>query len=250
MAKYRPGLHKQISAIFDGVPIPKPNGTQQAPHKARASEAGYIPPEPAAHIPSAATINRSTVPQIPQPQHPPKPVAIDTTEYSANEKTAKTTWKQTLENIKLKLFAPKPGIDRKRQVTMAVMIPVLSIILIVALSHALMTAPPPAVTKADTIEHANAIARSGYEPDWRIPEPYPTGLRDPMQIGPATAASSQTATLRVKGIVYSQDNPSAVIGDKIVRQGDKIRGVTIVKINRDSVQFQLNGKTWTQKVQK
>ncbi|GAI39939.1 unnamed protein product, partial [marine sediment metagenome] len=59
-----------------------------------------------------------------------------------------------------------------------------------------------------------------------------------------------TSGLIVKGIVYNEDNSSAVIGVQIVHEGDKVSGVTIIKINEKSVDFEMNGKRWTQKVQR
>ena len=54
----------------------------------------------------------------------------------------------------------------------------------------------------------------------------------------------------MKGIVYSKDDPSAVIGNRIVHEGDEVLGVTIIKINEKSVEFERNKKRWTQKVQR
>ena len=110
--------------------------------------------------------------------------------------------------------------------------------------------PSSKKTKNLSLGPAIAVAASKDEIDWQIPEPYPTTLRDPMQFGRVTAAQAATGGLIVKGIVYSQDSPSAVIGTQIVREGDKVLGATIVKINKDSVEFEMNGKTWTQKVQR
>lgn len=52
----------------------------------------------------------------------------------------------------------------------------------------------------------------------------------------------------VTGIVYSADKPSTVIDGKIVREGDTIHDVKVVKIHRDNVEFEKNGKVWKQKV--
>jgi hypothetical protein len=54
----------------------------------------------------------------------------------------------------------------------------------------------------------------------------------------------------VKGIVHSPDNSCAVIGDQIVHEGDKILDAVVIKINKNSVEFEANGKKWTQKVQR
>jgi len=48
--------------------------------------------------------------------------------------------------------------------------------------------------------------------------------------------------------VYSEDKPSVVIGNRIVHVGDKINGVTIARINKDSVEFEKDGETWVQRV--
>jgi uncharacterized membrane protein len=51
----------------------------------------------------------------------------------------------------------------------------------------------------------------------------------------------------IKGILYSEDNPSALIGETIVAEGDIIDGVKVVKINRDTVEFEKDGEKWTQR---
>lgn len=92
-------------------------------------------------------------------------------------------------------------------------------------------------------------ASSDSKADRQVQEFYPTTLRDPMRFGSVTT-HTDTSGLIVKGIVYSKDNPSAVIGDQIVHEGDKVLDVTIIKINEDSVEFETNGEKWTQKVQR
>ena len=68
--------------------------------------------------------------------------------------------------------------------------------------------------------------------------------------GPTSAPGAQDGELAVRGILYSQDKPSAVIGNQIVHEGEKVSGATIQKINKDSVEFELDGKKWTQQIQK
>jgi hypothetical protein len=50
----------------------------------------------------------------------------------------------------------------------------------------------------------------------------------------------------VTGIIYSTDNPCAVVDNRIVSVGDVADGATIVKINPSSVEFEMDGKKWTQ----
>lgn len=52
----------------------------------------------------------------------------------------------------------------------------------------------------------------------------------------------------VTGITYVEEEPSAVVGYDIVHEGDTIHGVKVVKIYRDKVEFEKDGKRWTQEV--
>ena len=130
---------------------------------------------------------------------------------------------------------------------MVILVPVLLIALIFVFTRVLSSSSPQ-ITKAQSFDQANAAAASN-KIDWQIPEPYPATLRDPMQFGSVTTTQDGTGKLIVKGIVYSENNPSAVIGNQIVHEGEKVLGATIVKINKDGVEFEMNGKKWTQKVQ-
>jgi len=53
----------------------------------------------------------------------------------------------------------------------------------------------------------------------------------------------------VTGILYSKDDPSAVIDGQIVHEGDTIHGAEVVKIHRDKIEFEKSRKKWMQKVQ-
>ncbi|MHC4104580.1 MAG: hypothetical protein ACYSR9_06540, partial [Planctomycetota bacterium] len=82
-----------------------------------------------------------------------------------------------------------------------------------------------------------------------------TTLRDPMQLGPVMTGTNKTETnelakLIVSGILCSEDKSSAIIGNRIVHEGDQIQGANIIKINKEGVEFEMNGKKWTQKVQR
>jgi len=48
------------------------------------------------------------------------------------------------------------------------------------------------------------------------------------------------------GITYNENKSFAIIGTKIVGEGDTIDGVKIVKINKETVEFEKDGKRWTQ----
>ena len=131
---------------------------------------------------------------------------------------------------------------------MVILAPVLFIVLIFMFIRAFST-PSQKITGPGTFGPAKAAASSDSKADWQVPELYPTTLRDPMRFGSVTTPT-ETGGLIVKGIVYSEDNPCAVIGDQIVHEGDKVLDVVIIKINEKSIEFEANGKRWTQKVQR
>ena len=61
-------------------------------------------------------------------------------------------------------------------------------------------------------------------------------------------AKPQTTHGVIAGIIYSADDPVSIIDGTIVRQNENIHGVKIVKILEDRVEFEKNGRTWTQKI--
>ncbi len=141
---------------------------------------------------------------------------------------------------------------------MTVLIPVLFIVLIFVLINVLKS-PARRATQSGEAKSGKAVAETVHKIDWKIPEPYAAGKRNPMRESPATSIEQSattkgepgnTAGLVVKGIVHSKDRPTAVIGTQIVHQGDVVGDATVVKINQDSVEFEMNNKKWTQKIER
>jgi len=259
MSRYRAGLHKEVSSIFKGVSLPKDDGD---PTPSRGGEPApehqdYIAPEPPAPEPSPQEPPAPShmTPTKPEPQQRPvqsSPKAAPAKKPKANT-TIKTAWRilqqRTLGQIKNKLFAPEPGVDTTRQKVMMILALALFIVLISIFIRAFSTPPRKIINGA--FGPARAAASSDSKADWQVPEPYPTMLRDPMKFGSVKTQTTETGGLIVKGIVYSKDNPAAVIGNQIVHEGDKVLDVVIVRINENSVEFEANnGKKWTQKVQR
>jgi len=54
--------------------------------------------------------------------------------------------------------------------------------------------------------------------------------------------------LDVKGVLYSEDRPAAIIDTRLVHEGEQIAGATVIAIERDGVQFERGGRRWTQTV--
>ena len=59
--------------------------------------------------------------------------------------------------------------------------------------------------------------------------------RDPFSASSSGEAADSVAGLTLEGILWDNTSPSAIINGEFVRQGEKIGGATVVKINKDSV---------------
>jgi hypothetical protein len=53
----------------------------------------------------------------------------------------------------------------------------------------------------------------------------------------------------VTGIMYNPENPCAIIGGEVVYEGETIGGYRVIKIHRDRVELEKNGKRVTEQVQ-
>jgi hypothetical protein len=201
-------------------------------------------------MPQSPPINK-----LPQPKESLKQAAPQPEDGPLLEAAGQGLWQQ----IKDKLFTPKPGVSPTKQKAVVIMVPVLAIIMIFAFRQVLSKAPRQ--TEGAGTDDAPVIvanADSGHEIDWKIPEPIAVIMRDPIKLPDEsntqnadpneTTGKVTTGTIIIRDIVYSHDKPSAVIGSKIVYVGDKINDVTIIKIDRDSIEFEKDGDRWEQNV--
>ena len=62
------------------------------------------------------------------------------------------------------------------------------------------------------------------------------------------SSDKSTTQAFVSSIAYSENNALAFINDKMVSEGSVVDDVTVFKIHEDTVEFEKNGKRWTQKV--
>ena len=290
------GLHKQVSSVFKGVPLPQNSGAWQPSGTPAPNQTSDISPKPAStnqQISKSSLIKKlsesedlsdkaeqsQTANGLPKstsanqtPQSPPinkfsphrellMQAATDT-QPEINpfiEETSDGMWQQ----IKDKLFAPKPGVNPTKQKAMVIMVPILAIIMIFAFRQVLSKAPRK--TKGTETDDTPAVVSntdSGNEIDWQIPELITITARDPIQLpdenntqnteqNTKQNGAKDTQTQRniiIRDIVYSVDKPSAVIGSRILYEGDKINGMIIKKINRDSIEFEKDGERWKQNV--
>jgi hypothetical protein len=151
------------------------------------------------------------------------------------------------DQVKAKLLTPKRGASPGRQKIMILVTPVLIVVLLLVVVQAIKK---PASTTAKPSNKASVAMAFNGKIKWELPAVIPDNLRDPMAFGATGQGKETTSGPVVKGIVYSEDNPCAVVGDRIVSAGDTVGGATIVKINPDSVEFTMGDKNWTQKVER
>lgn len=252
MPKHKAGLHKGVSSIFTGVPVPKHTDDEQANTTATKEPANYGPPSHLSGKTAETPQPKKSPPKVLRPEKPKadekdaakmqEPVEIKPAGPSALE--------QLVQRIKDKLFEPKPGVSPARQKAMVVLVPVMFIGMVLAFLKVL-GGGPGTTAGPKTFTPSNVTAAATSTIDWKIPDLYPTTLRDPMQfkqVKKPTPTPDKTEDIAIKGILYSQENPSVIIGIEILHEGEKVSGATIVKINKDSVEFEMNGKKWTQKV--
>ena len=249
--KNKSGLHKEVSSIFEGVPIPGNNGARQPADVPASEGTGQTHQKPQAHNPRNPQIPQA--PKAAQPvQRPQRNVLAKQAKSGGVVAARQGAW----QRMKGKLFGAgaKEGVSTKQKV-MAILIPVLFVFLIITLSKVLST-PSRKVKKPGKSGPATVAAGDDHKIDWQVPEPYSATERDPMLgvVGTGTESivldPTKATELIVNGILYSQNNPAAVIGPETVHVGDEILGATVVKINIDSVDFEKDGKTWSQKVQR
>ncbi len=60
---------------------------------------------------------------------------------------------------------------------------------------------------------------------------------------------SHIAFGRVDGVIYNSEDSSVLIDGQIIKEGEKIYGVTVTKIYRNKVEFEKDGRRWEQHVQ-
>ncbi len=256
MAKRKPGLQKELSNIFDGVPIPTDENQSQAESKNLSEKDTSTPTTPKVQLKHeqnesdsrTAVLEESSESQQPELEAPDsqQQAVVETPHVPQKSRVAVSTgiW----DKIRSRIISSDSGASPARQMATIVIVPVLLVVVFFLFSKNFKKPrrPDPAGQAGPiTAAHADAL-------DWPIPVVYPETLRDPMKINTVSLSQLPGGTggvFAVKGIVFSEDDPAVVIGEQILHQGDSIYGAKIVRITRDSVRFEKNGKQWTQKVQ-
>jgi len=264
--KQGPGLHKEVSTIFDGVPLPLGR---------RLSSDGPVDQGP----PGTGSSRTAQAVAGMEPRSTGASGAPETRAY--NEPTRRgvvkplNTRTDFFNNILAKVL-PSDLDDSvvRRQKIMALLIPVLAVILVLVFVKMLgkPTRSDASVgQKTEKTTQSESEKKSKKGVDWELPEVISKPARDPMKseaVAPtdggsktdkpeksskdatATGADEQSSAelpdLEVTGILYSEEKPAAIVGTAIVHEGDTVQGVVVAKINKDSIELELNGRRWEQ----
>ncbi len=150
-------------------------------------------------------------------------------------------------------YGPDEQPNGVRQKAMLLLIPVLAVVLWLLIRGPAATISTAA---AETPDPETVLSHEAEEIDWEIPPIYQSSGRDPMQLAPPAfvdedSTEPQTkvrANLTLRGILYSEDESLAMIGTSLVHEGQQVSGATVVKIDKDSVEFEMDGRRWKQMV--
>ncbi len=188
---------------------------------------------------------------------PTNPTGPDPTKPSAKPAPAAIAAVDPLEEAILQR-------QRKMRTMVGILAVVFAVVIIWAVKPNIFQSTPDEATPSDdgAVLTTQAAIPRGIQ--WTLPEPYPSDLRDPMVRiveepielpDPEPVADpepeivvDEPPELPVKGIVYSEDRPSVIIGTGVYFVGDVVEGVTIVAIGRDEVEFKKDEKRWSTKL--
>lgn len=258
MAKRKGGLQKKISSIFDGVHVPgskKPDTLKPADRT----------PDDAAPAPPTSKILSHEPPKETQ-----RPAAASKQNVRPSQVLRS---RRRVERLKAEAEATEKRETKQKVYTF--MIPVLIALLaymIYDVFFAGANTPDIAIIrKGRTEERKLAMEKAHTLITWQIPDMYPSDLRDPMSEdkldiyikgqtlllndGQRRGADGKIYTkqeaydigldIYIDSILYSTINRSVVIENMILHEGDEILKATIIKINKDSVDFERDGKKFT-----
>ena len=257
------GLHKEIASIFDGVPVPSNDVLSE---EGQTSDEQIEQPQqdtPAVSQTTDSSLLRrmsadssDTSPADPIPViQVGRPMPLQKSKIAA-----KTATKPALSaQLKKAVFGANTSIDprqRKAGILVGILSLVFGVVMFVSLGGVGKT-QAAAADAGDSHTATQAQTAENTAQQWQRPEPLPQNLRD-ATTPVSNAASEQNTAIAtegsdqwvVKGIVFSQKKPSAIINNQILSEGDTLDGITVVKISKEMVEFEQDGKQWTQSVQR
>lgn len=248
-------------------PSPRPKLNSQGtggPHRGRLLSPDHDPeaeqPQSSTQAPSNSRAESASCAEAAEPL-PVQAVAgqEETTGRPHGKNSTRRAKSRSRRHLKARVL--RKGASEARQKLMLGLIPVLAIALVFAVKNPMKASAVPLEQSAPS----DNVARSTVldtDINWEIPPLYVPGSRDPMQLpappvapggeemaGPPTPVQTRVE-LAVTGILYSVDRPAAIVDTRLVHEGEQVSGATVKKIEMDGVEFEMNGQTWKQAVDK
>ncbi|RKY11909.1 MAG: hypothetical protein DRP65_02795 [Planctomycetota bacterium] len=251
MAKRKTGLHRKVSSIFDGLSVPKPGvadsdesggGRTDSPSEGKnmRRQDGFVSKD--------------------------VPIAPKRPKIGGGKEILPAGGGGLAEFASLGVIGT---VSNKRRRTTMVLMVVLFVVLLLVLTSTFSRSLAKKKL-AGTLEQADttaqpATARGDVQIDWEKPPKYPETLRDPMDTtwrqDPVTGEWAEEAVVVVqegddktleektlidvgialRSILWAETGRSIAVGNEILYEGDEIMGVTVKKINKDSVEFEKDG---------
>lgn len=243
--KSKAGLHKKISSIFDGVPIPgSAAGNPSVPSNA-AGLTGRGGGEPSTPSPASAEGASGSLPVVMDRGNPVRPDSL------TPDRNANTSRKGLFKNLGRGAMGSGKRPTGKIAMVGGLMI-VLGLVLVMVLRQPIASKAGQA--PADPEKNPAIAKKAAENPAWSMPEQYPTGLRDPMVLVEASKPVEETPEVKkqdlfvIKGVVLGARGNTAIVGSEIVLVGDQIQGAKVVRIDRGEVEFEKDGQRWVQTV--
>lgn len=272
------GLHKQISSIFDGVPVPQDEGQSSSPASEPQQEPVQEGADQSADDVAASAVSQTvSTPSLTQRLAGCQADSTETLEPASVPKTAassgrpmplsrnQTALKQKsglgLLSLPKKAGTAKKVVKDPRQKKMTVVVGILSVVfaavMFISLGGLGGRQNANAATQSEDETQVQSSGKIKQAADWILPEPLPADLRDPIKpvakkTGPGSEGpeSFGPGDFSVRGIVFSKTRPSAIVNNMIVVEGETLNGAMIINIEKDSVEFEMDGNRWIQQVQR
>lgn len=242
--------NKEFSSVFKGLPIEPGNSSGQSSTSGQGlNNAGQKPQQ----TETSGLWERQSRNPYNTTESSGKNIPADQIDFDSFEKSL-GLW----QRLKFRLIPANDDADAKKQKIMLFLVPVLALVFIFMLRQVFFKSPQETQAFDDDVIPVVNSTETGNEIDWDIPEPMSFGLADSSSTGDSNTYQNMGVNdidgnmhpemLSVRGIIYSFDKPSVLIGDSIIHLNEKINGATLVEINKDYVVFEKDDERWTKKV--
>jgi len=162
------------------------------------------------------------------------------------------------KQLQKKSVASKKALGKKGRKALVLSAPVLIIIIILIHRYCFRSAPQETEASASSSPPPISTPEVRNDVEWQVPELLPARvmdfLKDPEEEAEQKKQNKGPAKRKkeidLRAILFSDQKPSAVVDGQILHIGDKVSDAIITNITKDSVEFENQGRTWSQKLRR